>query len=119
VPERYELALDGMTLDNQLLQTADPVLRELGLSNEQAGKLLPGAGRDAAHAGKPAQPLCRRRRRAKRAWAEEFAADPKSAAPAAPRANTWPRAAWMPWALAKDTRSARPWPTAALATTPT
>lgn len=39
-PEKYEFALpDGMELDTALLEKADPVLRELGLSNEQAGKL--------------------------------------------------------------------------------
>lgn len=78
VPERYDLALDGMALDSQLVESAEPVLRELGLSNEQAGKLLPLAQgvmqrtqesllahfADAAAAQK-------------RAWAEEFAADPE------------------------------------------
>jgi len=78
VPERYDLALEGLTLDTVLLESADPVLRELGLSNDQAGKLLPLAQgvmqrtqetllahfADAAAAQK-------------RAWAEEFAADPE------------------------------------------
>ncbi|WP_327195903.1 hypothetical protein [Novosphingobium capsulatum] len=78
VPERYDLALDGMTLDPQLLHSADPVLRELGLSNDQAGKLLPLAQgvmqrtQDAllAHFADAAAAQ-------KRAWAEEFAADPE------------------------------------------
>ena len=77
-PERYELALEGMTLDTHLLQSADPVLRELGLSNDQAGKLLPLA-----------QSVMQRTQESllnhfadaaaaqKRAWAEEFAADPE------------------------------------------
>lgn len=78
VPERYDLALDGMTLDPQLLHSADPVLRELGLSNDQAGKLLPLAQgvmqrtQDAllAHFADAAAAQ-------KRAWVEEFAADPE------------------------------------------
>lgn len=41
VPEKYELALEGLTLDPELVTAADPVLRELNLTNEQANKLLP------------------------------------------------------------------------------
>lgn len=41
VPEKYELALEGVTLDPELVTAADPVLRELNLSNEAANKLLP------------------------------------------------------------------------------
>jgi hypothetical protein len=41
VPEKYELALEGLTLDPALVEAADPMLRDLGLTNEQAGKLLP------------------------------------------------------------------------------
>lgn len=77
-PERYELALDGLALDPALLDSAEPVLRELGLSNAAAGKLLPLA-----------QGVMQRTEEAllahfadaaaaqKRAWAEEFAADPE------------------------------------------
>ncbi len=77
-PERYELALDGLTIDPQLLQSADPVLRELGLSNEQAGKLLPLAQgvmqrTQDALLGHFADAAASQ----KRAWAEEFAADPE------------------------------------------
>ncbi len=40
VPEKYEFSLpDGMEVDTALLEKADPVFRELGLTNEQAGKL--------------------------------------------------------------------------------
>ena len=39
-PEKYELALpEGMTLDEATFAAAEPVLRELGLNNEQATKL--------------------------------------------------------------------------------
>lgn len=42
-PERYDLALEGFTIDPALVQNADPVLREIGLSNDAANKLLPVA----------------------------------------------------------------------------
>lgn len=42
-PEKYEFALEGVDLDADLLAEAEPVLRELNLSNEDANKLLPAA----------------------------------------------------------------------------
>lgn len=51
-PEKYELtAPEGMTLDADVVALADPVFRELGLSNEQANKLMPVAGEFAKRAG--------------------------------------------------------------------
>jgi hypothetical protein len=42
LPEKYDLKVpDGYTLDAGLLEEATPVFRELGLSNESAGKLMP------------------------------------------------------------------------------
>lgn len=39
-PEKYEFTMpDGMELDASLAEKADPVFRELGLTNEQANKL--------------------------------------------------------------------------------
>jgi len=44
VPETYELeAPEGFAIDPQALAVATPVFRELGLSNEQASKLMPVA----------------------------------------------------------------------------
>jgi len=40
-PEKYELALEGVDLDPELLAEAEPILRELNLTNEQANALLP------------------------------------------------------------------------------
>jgi hypothetical protein len=41
-PETYELDLpEGVTLDAEALEVATPVLRDLGLTNEQASKLAP------------------------------------------------------------------------------
>ena len=44
VPEAYQLeAPEGFAIDPQALAAATPVFRELGLSNEQASKLMPVA----------------------------------------------------------------------------
>lgn len=42
-PEKYEFALEGVDLDQEALTEAEPILRELNLSNEDANKLLPAA----------------------------------------------------------------------------
>lgn len=45
-PEKYELTPpEGMEIDDTLLAEADPVLRELGLTNEAANKLMPLVGK--------------------------------------------------------------------------
>lgn len=44
-PEKYELALEGLDLDAETLADAEPIFRELDLSNEDAGKLLPVAAK--------------------------------------------------------------------------
>ena len=41
VPETYELALEGVTLDPVLIDEATPIFKELGLTNDQANTLLP------------------------------------------------------------------------------
>jgi len=43
LPDRYMLALEGFSIDPALVQNADPVLRDLGLSNDDANKLMPVA----------------------------------------------------------------------------
>jgi hypothetical protein len=44
VPETYELtAPEGMTLDDEAVTFATPIFKELGLSNEEANKLMPAA----------------------------------------------------------------------------
>ena len=42
-PEHYDLTLEGFSIDPALIQNADPVLRDIGLSNDAANKLLPVA----------------------------------------------------------------------------
>ncbi|MES1971649.1 MAG: peptidase [Pseudomonadota bacterium] len=45
IPDSYELtAPEGLALDPAAIELATPVFRELGLSNEQANKLMPVAG---------------------------------------------------------------------------
>jgi hypothetical protein len=44
VPDKYELVVsEGLTIDPAQLEAATPVFRELGLTNEQANKLMPVA----------------------------------------------------------------------------
>ncbi len=45
-PEKYELtAPEGFAVDETVMAEADPVFRDLGLTNEQANKLMPLAGK--------------------------------------------------------------------------
>lgn len=77
-PERYDLALEGFTVDPALAQNAEPVLREIGLSNDAANKLLPVA-RDIMARTQDA--LLRQIEDAaavqKKAWFDAFSADPE------------------------------------------
>lgn len=81
VPEKYELtAPEGMTFDDEAMAVADPVFRELGLSNEAAQKLMPVAGefaqRVATAAVEKAQADSETQFAAqKAAWANEAKAD--------------------------------------------
>jgi hypothetical protein len=78
VPERYELALEGMTIDPALVEAADPVLRDLGLSNEAANKLLPVAQKvqEATREAVLSQ-LADAGAAQKKAWLDAFVADPE------------------------------------------
>ncbi len=42
-PEKYELAMEGLDLDTATVADAEPILRELNLTNDAANKLLPVA----------------------------------------------------------------------------
>ncbi len=78
VPERYSLALEGFTVDPALMQNADPVLRNLGLSNDDANKLMPVA-RDIMT--RTQESLVRQIEDAaaiqKKEWYDAFVADPE------------------------------------------
>ena len=79
VPDAYQLtAPEGLTLDPVAIELATPVFRELGLSNEQANKLMPVAGQFA-------QGLLDRHQRQmlgqiqadRKAWLDSARADPE------------------------------------------
>lgn len=76
-PERYDLTLEGFTIDPALVQNADPVLRDLGLTNDAANKLLPVA-RDIM--ARTQESLVRQIEDAaaaqKKTWYDAFVADP-------------------------------------------
>lgn len=77
-PERYDLVLEGFTIDPALVQNADPVLRDIGLSNDAANKLLPVA-RDIM--ARTQEGLVRQIEDAaaaqKKTWYDAFVADPE------------------------------------------
>jgi len=77
VPDRYTLALEGFSIDPALVQNASPVLRDLGLSNDDANKLMPVA-RDIM--ARTQESLVRQIEDAaavqKKEWYDAFLADP-------------------------------------------
>ena len=77
-PERYDLAMEGFSIDPGLIQNADPVLRDIGLSNDAANKLLPVA-RDIM--ARTQENLVRQIEDAaaaqKRTWHDAFVTDPE------------------------------------------
>ena len=77
-PERYDFAQQGFAIDPALVDQADPVLREIGLTNEAANKLIPVA-RDIM--ARTQESLVRQIEDAaatqKKAWYEAFVADPE------------------------------------------
>ncbi|PTR05679.1 MULTISPECIES: hypothetical protein [unclassified Novosphingobium] len=78
VPEKYELSLEGMTLDPTLVDAADPVFRDLGLTNEQAGKLLPLAQQVQERTTQALiQQLTDGAAAQKKEWLDAFTADPE------------------------------------------
>lgn len=77
-PERYDLAMEGFSIDPALVQNADPVLRDIGLSNDAANKLLPVAREIMA---RTQENLARQIEDAaaaqKKSWQEAFVGDPE------------------------------------------
>ncbi|WP_379487486.1 hypothetical protein [Novosphingobium soli] len=78
VPEAYELSVEGLELDATAVEEATPVFKELGLSNEQANKLMPEAAkfRDRV-ANSTLQGIVDAGARQKADWAEATRSDPE------------------------------------------
>lgn len=76
-PEKYELALEGVELDAALVAEAEPIFRELGLTNEQANALLPLAPKLMENAQNAiVQNLIDKGAEQRKAWFDAFVADP-------------------------------------------
>jgi len=77
-PEKYELALEGLELDPTLVSEAEPILRELNLTNDQANALLPLAPKIMAKAQEATmQQLVDAGAQQRKAWLDAFNADPE------------------------------------------
>ena len=75
-PERYVLKLEGVNLDPKLLAEAEPVFREMGLSNKQANALLPIAPKLMASAQEQViQKMIDEGTRQRKAWLDSFNSD--------------------------------------------
>lgn len=76
-PEKYELAIEGVTLDEGLVAEAEPIFRELGLSNEQANALLPLAPKLMEKAQEASiQAMIDAGAQQRKGWLDAFHADP-------------------------------------------
>lgn len=77
-PEKYELTLEGVELDAEMLEAADPIFRELNLSNEEASKFLPLAKQYADKIGETIiNDLVAQGQAKRKAWLDEAKADPE------------------------------------------
>lgn len=79
VPETYELqAPEGFTLDAKMVEAASPVFKELGLSNEQANKLVPVAAQFAQQiADNLNQQIISQVQADRKAWLDTAKSDPE------------------------------------------
>jgi hypothetical protein len=77
-PEKYEFTPpEGVDLDTAMVAEAEPVLRELNLSNESANKLLPVAARLVSQTQeKTMQALIEAGSAQRKEWLDAFKADP-------------------------------------------
>jgi len=77
-PEKYELALEGIELDVGLVAEAEPIFRELGLSNDQANALLPLAPKLMEQAQQASlQAMLDAGAQQRKDWLDAFNADPE------------------------------------------
>lgn len=77
-PEKYELSLEGVTLDEEMVAEAEPIFRELGLSNDQANALLPLAPKLMERAQNAVvQQMIDQGAQQRKDWLNAFVADPE------------------------------------------
>lgn len=77
VPEAYELSVDGLDLDAAAIEEATPVFKEVGLSNDQAQKLMPAAAKfRESVANATLQSIVDAGAKQKADWAEATRSDP-------------------------------------------
>ena len=77
VPEKYELALEGVEIDAAMLEEATPILQELKLSNDQANTLLPVAAKLVTQTQeRTLQALVDAGAQQRKDWFDAFVADP-------------------------------------------
>lgn len=76
-PEAYELTLEGVTLDPELVAEAEPIFRDLNLTNDQANALLPLAPKLMEKAQNAVvQQMIEQGAQQRKAWLDAFNADP-------------------------------------------
>ncbi len=77
-PEAYDFKIDGMELDASMLAEAEPIFRELDLSNEEAGKFMPVAAKFAEKVSADTiNELVSQGQAKRKAWLDEAKADPE------------------------------------------
>ena len=77
VPEKYELALEGVEIDAAMLEEATPILQELKLNNDQANTLLPVAAKLVTQTQeRTLQALVDAGAAQRKDWFDAFVADP-------------------------------------------
>lgn len=77
VPEKYELALEGVEIDAAMLEEATPILHALKLNNDQANELMPVAAKLVTQTQeKTLQALVDAGAAQRKDWFDAFVADP-------------------------------------------
>lgn len=76
-PEKYELALEGVELDQAMVEEATPILQALNLDNDQANQLMPVAAKLVTQTQeKTLQALVDAGAQQRKDWFDAFVADP-------------------------------------------
>lgn len=87
IPETYELAMpEGFTVDAALLEEATPVFKDIGLTNEQANKLVPMAAKLSENLAKQQQDTFQAMASD---WSRESLKDPEIGGPKWPETETY------------------------------